>query len=67
MSQKLPVNTFEWTEDISQFNKDFVKSYNEEGDEAYFLEVYIHSFEMLHELHYDLAFVSEIIKIDKVK
>ena len=67
MSQKLPVNTFEWTKDISQFNKDFVKSYNEEGDEAYFLEVYIHNFEMLHELHYDLAFVSEIIKIDKVK
>ena len=67
MSQKLPVNTFEWTEDISQFNKDFVKSYNEEGDKAYFLEDYIHNFEMLHELHYDLAFVSEIIKIDKVK
>ena len=67
MSPKLPVNTFQWTEDICQFNKDFVKSYNEEGDEAYFLEVYIHNFEMLRELHYGLAFVPEIINIEKVK
>ena len=67
MSPKLPVNTFQWTEDISQFNKDFVKSYNEEGDEAYFLEDYIHNFEMLRELHYGLAFVPEIINIEKAK
>ena len=25
MSQKLPVNKFEWVEDASQFNKDFIK------------------------------------------
>ena len=25
MSQKLPVNNFEWIKDTSQFNKDFVK------------------------------------------
>ena len=25
MSQKLPVNNFEWTKDISQFNEDFIK------------------------------------------
>ena len=35
MSQKLPVNNF----DTSQFNKDFIKNYNEESDERYFLEV----------------------------
>ena len=39
MSQKLPVNNFEWIEDTSQFNKDFTKNYNEESDEGYFLEV----------------------------
>ena len=33
LSQKLPVNNFEWMEDISQFHKDFMKSYNEESDE----------------------------------
>ena len=28
MLQGPPVNNFEWIEDISQFNKDFVKNYN---------------------------------------
>ena len=32
VSQKLPVNKFEWIEDTFQFNEDFIKSYNEEWD-----------------------------------
>ena len=39
MSQKIPVNIFEWIKDTSQINEDFIKNYNEEGDEGYFLEV----------------------------
>ena len=39
MSQKLPVNNFEWIEDTSQFNEDFIKSYNEESEEI--LKIYI--------------------------
>ena len=35
MSEKLPVNKFEWIKDSSQFNKDFINSYNEERDEGY--------------------------------
>ena len=38
MSQKLPVNNFEWIKDSSHFKKDFIKSYSEESDERYFLE-----------------------------
>ena len=34
MSQKLPVNNFEWTEDTFQFNEDFIKNYNDESDEG---------------------------------
>ena len=37
--QKLPVNNFEWIEDTSQFNEDFINNYNEENNEGYFLEV----------------------------
>ena len=37
--QKLTVNNFEWIEDTSQFNEDFIKNYNEEKDEGYFIEV----------------------------
>ena len=39
MVQKLPVNSFEWIEDTSQFNEDFIKNYKEESDNGYFLEV----------------------------
>ena len=34
MSQKLPVNSFEWTEDTFQSNEDFIKNYNEEIDKG---------------------------------
>ena len=39
MSQKLPVNNFEWIKNTSQLNEDFIRNYNEESDEEYFLEV----------------------------
>ena len=29
MSQKFPVNNFEWIEETSQFNEEFIKNYNE--------------------------------------
>ena len=41
MSQKLRANSFEWIEDTSQFNEDFIKNYNEECDERYFLKVQV--------------------------
>ena len=40
MSQKFRVNNFEWIKDASQFIEDFIKNYNEESDEKYFLEIY---------------------------
>ena len=56
MSQKSPVNNFEWIEDTFQFNEDFIKSYNEEdSDEGCFLEINIQYPEKLHELHNDLS------------
>ena len=67
MSQKLPVNKFEWMKDTSHFNDDFIKNYNEEGDEGYFLEVDVHYPEKLHELHNDLPFLPERMKIEKVE
>ena len=39
MSQNLHVNDFNCTEDVSKFDESFIKSYNEESDEGYFLEV----------------------------
>ena len=50
MLQKLAVNNFEWIEDTSQFNEDFIKSYNEERDQRNFLEVDVKYSEKLHDL-----------------
>ena len=47
--------------------EDFIKNYNEECDEEYFLEVDVQYLEKLHELRHDLSFPSERIKIEKVK
>ena len=59
MSQKLPVNNFEWFKDTSQFNEDFIKNYNEDSDEGYFREVDFQYIKKLHNLHNDLPFLSE--------
>ena len=65
--QKLPADNFEWIKDTSQFNEDFIKNYNEESDEGYFLEVDVQYLEKLHELHNDLPFLPERMKIEKVE
>ena len=39
MSQKLPINGFKWVTYLSRFNENFIKSYNENSDKRYFLEV----------------------------
>ena len=67
VGQQLPVNNFEWIKDTSQFNEDFIKNYNEESDKGYFLEVDVQYPEKLHELHNDLLFLPERMKIEKVK
>ena len=67
MSQKLQENNLEWIKDASQFNEYFIKKYNETSDEGYFLEVDFQYIEKLHELHNDLPFLQERMKIEKVK
>ena len=62
-SQKLPVNNFEWIED-THFNEDFIKNYNQESDEGYFLEVDVQYPEKLLERHNDLPLLPERMKIE---
>ena len=66
MSQKLSVNNFKWVKETSQFNEDFIKSYNDDSDEGYFLEVDFQYPEKLHNLHNDLTFLPERMRIEKV-
>ena len=66
MSQKLSMYNFGWMKDTTQFNEDFIKSYNEESDAGYFLEVEVQYPEKLLELH-DLPFLLERVNIEKVE
>ena len=51
----------------SQFNEDFRKIYNEDSDLAYFLEADVQYPEKLLELHNDLLFLLEKMKIEKIE
>ena len=50
---------------ISKFNEDFIKNYDEESDEGYILEVDVEYSKNLHDLHSDLPFLPERMKINK--
>ena len=63
----MTVNGFEWVEDISVFDERFIKSYNEEIDKGFFLEVDVKNPEKLNNLHNDLPFLLEKMKIKKVQ
>ena len=67
MSQKLPVDDFEWIEDNFQFNEDSIKNHNEESDKGYFLEADVQYLEKLHELYNGLPFLPERMNIEKVE
>ena len=67
ISQKLPWNNFQLIKDTFQLNEDFIKIYNQESDEKYFLEVDVQYPEKIHELHNDLPFLQERMKIEKTE
>ena len=54
MSKKLPVNGFEWAEDLSRFKEDFIKNYDEDSNKGYFLEVDVKYPKILFNFHSDL-------------
>ena len=62
-----PATNFECIKNSPQFNEDFLKSYNEESDEGYFLEVDVQYLDKLNDLHNDLPFFLERMKIEKVE
>ena len=45
----------------------FYKNYNEERHEGYFLEVNVQYREIFHNIHYDLSFLPDRMKLEKVK
>ena len=49
---------------ISKFNEDFIKNHDEDSDKGYILEVDVEYPKNLHNLHSDLPFLPERVKIN---
>ena len=67
MSQKLPVDAFKQIKQLSEFNDDFIKDYDENNDKGYILEVDVEYPKSLFNLHNDLPFLPERKKTEKCK
>ena len=56
ISRKTTVQNFKRIDDSSQLNRNFMKDYNKESDEGYFLEVDVQYLKKLYDFHNDLSF-----------
>ena len=65
MSQTFPVNGFERVEELSEFKEDFIKNYDEDSNKGYSLAVDVQYPKKVHNLHSDLPFLPEKLKIEK--
>ena len=65
MSQPLSIDNFDWVKNLSKIDEDFIKNYDEDKDKEYILEVDVKYPKNLHDLHSDLPFLPERMKIDK--
>ena len=67
MLQKLPVDGFEWVEDLSVIDEDFIKNYDEDSDVGYIIEADIEYPKDLQSLHSDLPFLPERMNVNGCK
>ena len=66
MSENISVDGFQWVKDLSQFNEDFIKSYDKNSNKGDFLELDVKYPKKLFNLHKGLQFLPERKKIKKV-
>ena len=64
---KVAINNIQGVNYIFEFNEDFIKRYNDESDEGYFLEIDIQYPDQLHYFHGGLTFLPERMEIEKIK
>ena len=51
MSQKLPIEVFNWKINASRFDEEFTKNYDENSNKGYILDATIDYPQYLHDLH----------------
>ena len=67
MLQKLPVDGFEWVEDLSVIDEYFIKNYDEDSDVGYIIEEDIEYPRDLQSLHSNLTFLTERMNVNGCK
>ena len=65
MIKKVPVGGFKWVKNVSRIDEEFIKNYDEYSDIGYFLKVDLEYPIELHDLHSDLPFLSEKMRVAK--
>ena len=67
MRKKLPVRNFKWLDEIeiSKFNDELIKKYDEDSDIGYIFEVDVEYSKYICMLHKDLPFLPEKMKLNK--
>ena len=66
-SKKLPTGWFKWVKNVSKIDEEFIRKYDNDSDIRFILKVHIEYPKELHDLHRDLPFLSEKMKINKCK
>ena len=67
MSQKLPADGFKCKNNMFKSNEEFIKNYDKDSDNGYIFEVDVEYPKNLHDLHSDLPFLPERIRINKCR
>ena len=65
MSEPLPVNCLDWMEDLSKIDEHFIKNYDEDSNKGYRLDVDNEYLKNVHDLHSDLPYLPERMKVNK--
>ena len=65
MSEPLTANGFDWVDDLSKIDEDFIRNYDKDSEKGYIFEVYVEYPKNSHDLHTDLPFLSERMNTDK--
>ena len=64
ITEKLPVGNFKWVKSTSKIDEEFIKSYDKNYNIGYFLKLGIEYLEKLYDLHIDLPFLPEKMKMN---
>ena len=65
ISEPLPVRDLKRVKNVSKIDKEFIKNYDENGNIGFYLEVDAECPKELHDLHNDLPFLPERMKVNK--